>query len=65
MLKVHKVLLAVALPDLPNTAASPLTDEVAKGHGLANHVTGEGVTGERSTDQVHFHRGQSLGAPAR
>lgn len=46
VLKVCKVLLAVALPDLPNTAASPLTNEVARGHSLPNHVTGRGRRGE-------------------
>lgn len=46
VLKVCKVLLAVALPDLPGTAASPLTSGVARGHSLANHVTGRGHRGE-------------------
>ena len=44
--KVCKVLLAVAPPDLANTAASPLTGGVARGHGLANHVTVGGHRGE-------------------
>lgn len=46
VLKVCKVLLAVAQVDLSNTAASPLTNEVAKGHSLANHVTRRGHRGE-------------------
>lgn len=45
VLKVCEVLLAVKLPDLPNTAASPLTSKVVRGHSLANHVTKKGQSG--------------------
>lgn len=61
ILKVSKVLLAVAPPDLLNTAGSPLTSEVMMGQSKANHVTGKGL-GQRSEDQVHFQRGQRIGA---
>lgn len=46
VIKVCKMLLAVALPDLPSTAATPLTNKVARGHSLANHVTRRGHRGE-------------------